>query len=1161
MRLTELSLERYGAFAERTLRIPDRAGLTIIYGPNEAGKSTCLAALSDFLFGIPERTAYATLFGYDGMRLGATLVDAAGTELTLRRRRGRGRTLTDDSGTPVDDSVIARLLGATTRERFSTLFGLNHETLRSGGARLLAADGDIGRLIVEAGGGLRSLMARLDAMGAEADRLFASRRSADRAFYKALDAFDAADRDVKDHTVSRDAYEQVRKAAGAAQAKLAEARAEKQRVAAEMSELDRLVRAVPHMLELDRLLIALHEYVDIDALPDDFDVRVIDAIRLRDDTVGKAATAREKRNRLAARLDVLTASDAFISAETQVRDLAEQAVHIRKARGDRPNRLKDIETAETGLATLRRMLHLPADGDLSARLPSQAALDRVQQLATEAIERGVATSAARERAAELTDRLETLQLRVDAATAAGFAQPAAYSASQFSSLVAQTTAIAALRRQSDQSIVTARSAIEVLGFSTSEAMIAFVVPTADAIQAESEAREDLDEALARQVQQKVETDARARTANDAIEQLEATGTIASDVALAEARTARTEAWSPIHDAYLGDDVPADATARRTGIDAFEKHMRSADDLSDRRADEADRAANLTLARQQLNASTIASDACAVLIGDIKARLAQRYLVFAQAFPDATTRYPELAGLLDYVERRAQAIEALADAKRLACEAERLESELAPLRSLFESARQSVKIPVDDAHGFAAEVQLLCVALSRQETEHAEYRRDVRDVEALKPTVTRADREVADLFEARNRWQDQWAAALKALGLDLDLPPDRAGSLVSEWSAARATLGTIEQTRTRLDRMDQDEVALKSAAITLGSKLGMALPEDPLAATDQIAAHWQEQDGIRLQRAALLPDLEEAKGELSRLEEVEVETNAAVAALVAFAGMEGDGNDLLRVAERCVSRRAMKQDRAQVERSIADVSDGLSIAQLRDQWAERDLDALRGALSTANERSTQLEGDVEAAILAQKAAQDSLERFAAESGINLAIAERESAAARMQDAVERYVELTVARELITVAIDRIRSEQQDPLVARAGELFAFTTRGEYSGIGTDIDDKGLPVVIGRRQSGSTVSVSSMSDGTRDQLFLAFRLASLENYASSTEPLPFVADDILVHFDDDRSAATLDLLSRFAENNQVLLFTHHKSVRDDGRRLEALGSAAVVEIERA
>jgi uncharacterized protein YhaN len=87
---------------------------------------------------------------------------------------------------------------------------------------------------------------------------------------------------------------------------------------------------------------------------------------------------------------------------------------------------------------------------------------------------------------------------------------------------------------------------------------------------------------------------------------------------------------------------------------------------------------------------------------------------------------------------------------------------------------------------------------------------------------------------------------------------------------------------------------------------------------------------------------------------------------------------------------------------------------------------------------------------------------------------------------------------------------------------------------------------------------MSDGTRDQLFLAFRLASLESYCRAAEPLPFVADDVLVHFDDERSRATLDLLAEFASVTQVLLFTHHAGVRDMGAALASEGRCGLVEI---
>tara|TARA_R110000782_G_scaffold270455_1_gene371310 strand:- start:9423 stop:12908 length:3486 start_codon:yes stop_codon:yes gene_type:complete len=1160
MRLAELTLERYGAFAERSLAIPSTAGLTIIYGPNEAGKSTCLAALSDFLFGIPERTPHATLFGYDGMRVGATLVDASGTAMALRRRRGRGRTLTDAAGAPLEDSILTRLLGATTRERFATLFGLNHETLRSGGSRLLAADGDIGRLIVEAGGGLRSLMARLDAIDAEADKLFAPRRSADRAFYKALDAFDAADRDVKHHTVTRDAYEQSRKAADAAQAKLTQARTEKQTVSAEISGLERLVRAVPHMLALDRLTAALSDYADLNALPTDFDRQVDAAIQQRDAAAAALADGLAKRDRLVQRLDTLAVSEAFIEAEALVRDLAEQAIHVRKARADRPNRLKEIETAEAGLATLRRMLHLPANTDLASRLPSQVALDQVQQLATDAIERGAAIGAIRERAADLADRLETLQHRLDAAVAAGYDKPVAFSAAQFASLAAQAASAGAAKRQADQALATATGAVTALGFPTPETLAAFVFPSSDAIRAEQLACTELDTALASQIEQKVDAEKKAKSANETITQLEAAGPVASDMALADARNARASAWSPLRDAYLDADIPEDATVRRAGIDAYESHVRDADDLADRRAAEAQHAANLALARQQLASSTIAIEGCSTLITDIGARLDRRSTAFAQAFPDATSRFPQLAGLLDFVERRGQALAALAAARALVSDADRQATDLEPLRTLFESAQDVMKVARFEGQAYAAEVQTLCAALSQHEVGHADYRRDLRDSEALRPATKRAEQDLADLVAAQQSWQRQWSAALGGLGLDTDLAPERAGALVSEWSGARATLGTITQTRTRLSRMDEDEATLKADVLALGASLDLALPVDPLAATDQIAARWQEQDATRMQRVALAPDVEDARADCVALEATDSETRAALAALAVSAGVAVEGDALRDIGVRCAARASLLEEKAQVERSITDVSDGLGIPTLRDQWAGRDLDPLRGALTIAQERSAQLEADVETAILAQKSAQDALDTYAAESGVNKAIAERESAAARMQAAVERYVELTVARALITKAIDRVRSEQQDPLVGRAGELFAFTTRGEFAGIDTDIDDKGLPVVVGRRQSGAMVPVAAMSDGTRDQLFLAFRLASLENYATSTEPLPFVADDILVHFDDERSAATLDLLARFAETNQVLLFTHHKSVRDDARRLETQGSATIVEIGR-
>lgn len=59
MRFANLSLERYGHFEDCTLSFRNgQPDLHIIYGANEAGKTTSLAAVSDLLFGFPGRSPY-----------------------------------------------------------------------------------------------------------------------------------------------------------------------------------------------------------------------------------------------------------------------------------------------------------------------------------------------------------------------------------------------------------------------------------------------------------------------------------------------------------------------------------------------------------------------------------------------------------------------------------------------------------------------------------------------------------------------------------------------------------------------------------------------------------------------------------------------------------------------------------------------------------------------------------------------------------------------------------------------------------------------------------------------------------------------------------------------------------------------------------------------
>ena len=132
------------------------------------------------------------------------------------------------------------------------------------------------------------------------------------------------------------------------------------------------------------------------------------------------------------------------------------------------------------------------------------------------------------------------------------------------------------------------------------------------------------------------------------------------------------------------------------------------------------------------------------------------------------------------------------------------------------------------------------------------------------------------------------------------------------------------------------------------------------------------------------------------------------------------------------------------------------------------------------------------------------------------------------------------------IERYREKNQGPILARASELFSSLTGGSFARLQIDDDGDGRSVLKGVRPEGLLVGIDAMSDGSHDQLYLALRLASLEAWLQSHEPVPFIVDDILLNFDDIRATAALTALAELSRQTQVLFFTHHRHIVELARR---------------
>ena len=166
---------------------------------------------------------------------------------------------------------------------------------------------------------------------------------------------------------------------------------------------------------------------------------------------------------------------------------------------------------------------------------------------------------------------------------------------------------------------------------------------------------------------------------------------------------------------------------------------------------------------------------------------------------------------------------------------------------------------------------------------------------------------------------------------------------------------------------------------------------------------------------------------------------------------------------------------------------------------------------------------------------------------------------VRDDLETLVmDAEVLEGILEQRIEEYRQKNQAPVLARAGKLFAKLTLGSFANLRDELNESGMPILLGVRPNDLEVAVDRMSDGTRDQLYLALRLATLEQYLQKGEPMPFVVDDILIGFDDNRTKVCLEVLAELAANTQVLVFTHHRRVVELAEKLEAQAGIFIHEL---
>lgn len=397
----------------------------------------------------------------------------------------------------------------------------------------------------------------------------------------------------------------------------------------------------------------------------------------------------------------------------------------------------------------------------------------------------------------------------------------------------------------------------------------------------------------------------------------------------------------------------------------------------------------------------------------------------------------------------------------------------------------------------------------------------------------------------------WCAALKECGLDesVDVP----GTL-EVWQ-------TVQEARRQQIQLREAQAAAQAAsraADDLGAQVGALASRIAGAKIDgrtaDIVARWRTQiESAALaeqRRKSSLQELRAVKTEWRAVRRQFRQASVARRRLLAGAGA-ADRDEFLELD-------AAYRRRSELRLLIDEAADELSrcaarepdLAIVEDDLVQFEGAANRTAIETIEAELSDLEADIQADYERLGRVEQELESLAADRrGVELRY-ER----AQTEHEIDRVVQQLATVELAARSLEALRTgledEQQPALLQSAGTYLRQLTAGKYGRVWAPLGQQTLVVDDERRES---YHVDQLSSGTREQLFLAIRLALIDDFLRRGVELPIVLDDLFVNFDQQRTeAAVQTVIDYAADGRQLLLFTCHQHLV---RLFEAAGVSTV------
>jgi uncharacterized protein YhaN len=1151
MKINRMRLIAYGPFSDTPLDFSDsQTAFHLVYGPNEAGKSTALRALRNMLFGIPARTPDSFRYPHPKLRIGAELIRSDGEKISFIRRKGLRKTLRAvDDQSLLDDGALASFLGGVSRDLFEQMFAIDHQDLIQGGEEIISGGGSIGQALFAAGAGLIQLQRFQQHLDQTMDALFKPSGSKPRINHT-LSSLKNTRKDQKNALLLAKTWKTHHENLQDAEAQLEVNRQHLAELKQAYGTHERMREALPLIARRKEIHDALLAFEDVPDLPEDFgekrrEVENTLTIATNDvKRIQKTITAcREK-------ISALSVPEELLRHAPMIEALQHDLGSFKKAQQDRPvleARMRALSKQALAKLSQAGIARLTENGNHLRMTP--VVIGEIQEMG-QTYERLVTRlESIRERRRQLETEISALEEKKQTlpspkdVSALKAILVSAQSEGPLEKRLAETRNAMAHREKTLINLLKRQS----LWSGSLEELEALPWPSRESVDrfenqfsrlAQQIERRQTDNALLAEELAQIDTE---------LQMIEITHDVPTEENLIAARDLRDAGWRLIRRKVEGNDPAVkdvhgftEQFRENSSLpNAFEESMDQADLIADRLRREAEHVSRKSMleARKHQAEKERQKETEDLHAARTRRRELEQQWQTIWA-PSGIMPHPP-AEMRTWLSDMTSIREKTVDLRLKNAQTVALASEIATLKTRITTGLTHEDLAVAKDQPLAELIGLAQRYVESQETLRTQIDASDKTLGQHRKGLKNISSEMTHVEKDLDRWRIAWAPIVDKIGLAAEASPTAALSVIESIREARTQQDEASVLEKRIRGIDRDAQAFRERVNQLVNSLARELIDaSPEEAGVLLNAKLTEARASQSRQGAIRRQLDAAQIEQEKAKKRRDDATSLMQSLLHEAGC-GQSEMLPEIENRSRKRRQLNRENEDIDNRLRRLSAGATVEAFVAKAKSVAPDSLVPKMEQLAGDITALEQErsaLDQTVGTEKAELKRMDGRARAAGY---AEDAEQLLASLESDVAQYARSKIASVILARTIEQYRKKHQGPLIKRASDLFAQMTRNAFHSVRAEYDEKGHPVLVGIRAAGDEpVTVAGMSDGTADQLYLALRLASLENYLDSSEPLPFVVDDILLRFDDDRAVATLKVLSDLSAKTQVIFFTHHQ-----------------------